>query len=142
MSAFIIRSIYGGTFTFTQTPFFSDVPVSSPFFKYIQKMADLGISAGCAPNLFCPGTTLTRVEASVMLVRAKMKPLFGDAFTFPTTPYFADVPPTDPNFPYVQKMRELGYTAGCTAGVAPNFCPSAPLTREQISTFIVRAFLN
>jgi hypothetical protein len=56
MTALIIRSVYsaltgdGENFTYTQTPWFTDVsndpqsPYYSPFYKYIQKMRDLGIS--------------------------------------------------------------------------------------------------
>ena len=82
------------------------------------------------------------MEASVFVIRGKMKALFGDAFTYPATPYFLDVPATDPSFPYIQKMRELGYTSGCTAPPAANFCPWSTLTRDQISVFLVRGFLN
>lgn len=142
MAAFLIRGIYGDTFSYSVTPYFTDVPATSPFFKYVQKMKDLGITSGCGGALFCPSSTLTRMQASVLLVRAKMKPLFGDAFAYPTTAYFGDVPPTDPSFPFIQKMRELGYTSGCSTGETPNFCPSDPLTREQVAVFIVRGFLN
>lgn len=142
MAAFVIRSIYGENFTYTATPYFTDVPASSPLFKYVQKLKDLGITSGCTATLFCPAYTLNRMEASVFVIRGKMKALFGDAFTYPATPYFLDVPATDPSFPYIQKMRELGYTSGCTAPPAANFCPWSTLTRDQISVFLVRGFLN
>lgn len=29
-------------------------------------------------------------------------------FTYPTTPYFTDVPPSHPFFRFIQKVRELG----------------------------------
>jgi hypothetical protein len=68
-----------------------------------------------------------------------MEALFGDNFTYPTTPVFTDVPATAPQFPFVQKMFEMGITSGC----APNlFCAGNNLTRQEMAVFIVRAFLN
>ena len=108
LATFIIRSMLGDTFTYTPTPYFTDVPASSPFFPYIQKLADLGLTHGCTPTTYCPTGTVPRMDASVLLVRGKLESLFGDKFTYPTTPFFTDVPATLPQFPYVQKMYELG----------------------------------
>jgi hypothetical protein len=44
MAAFIIRAIYGEDFGYTQTPYFTDVPASHGYFKYVQKMKDKGIT--------------------------------------------------------------------------------------------------
>ena len=44
MAAFIIRAIYGEDFSYTQTPYFTDVPESNGYFKYVQKMKDEGIT--------------------------------------------------------------------------------------------------
>lgn len=126
-------------FTYTATPYFTDVPATDPTFPYVQKMRDLGITAGCSATAFCPGDVVTRWEAAVFIVRGKMKALFGDSFAYPATPSFADVAPASSIFPYVQKMFELGITAGCTA---TTFCPNDPITRQQAAVFMVRGFLN
>ena len=44
MAAFIIRAKYGEDFSYTQTPYFTDVPESNGYFKYVQKMKDEGIT--------------------------------------------------------------------------------------------------
>ncbi|MCX8068993.1 MAG: RHS repeat protein [Thermodesulfovibrionales bacterium] len=44
MAAFIIRAKFGENFTFTQTPFFTDVPANHTYFKYVQKMRDENIT--------------------------------------------------------------------------------------------------
>jgi hypothetical protein len=75
----------------------------------------------------------------VLLIRGKLESLFGDNFSYPTTPFFTDVPATSPQFPYVQKMYELGLTTGCTP---TQFCPNNNLTRQEIAVFLTRAFLN
>lgn len=139
LATFIIRSMLGDSFTYTPTPYFTDVPASSPYFPYIQKLADLGLTHGCTPTTYCPLNPVTRMDASVLIVRGKLESLFGDKFTYPTTPVFTDVPATLSQFPYVQKMYELGITTGCTA---TTFCPNNNLTRQEIATFLTRAFLN
>ncbi len=139
MAVFLIHSIYGDTFPFNSTPYFVDVPAADPNFPYIQKLRELGITTGCSATQFCPANTTTRGEVAVFVVRAKLKALFGDTFPYPPTSYFTDVAAADPIFPYVQKLRELGITNGCTVD---SFCKDRTLTREEMSVFLVRAFLN
>jgi hypothetical protein len=139
MAVFLIRSIYGDTFPFNATPYFTDVPASDGNFPYIQKLRELEITTGCGPGTFCPASPTTRGEMAVFVVRTKLKALFGDSFTFPSSAYFTDVPNTDTWFPYVQKLRELGITSGCSA---TEFCRDRPITRAEMSVFLVRAFLN
>jgi hypothetical protein len=139
MAAFVIRSIYGELFTIPGEPYFTDVPQTSPFFKYIQKLREVGITTGCAENRFCPTEPTTRGQMAAFLMRAKLAPLFGANFAAPTTPYFTDVPSTDPFFRHVQKLREMGITTGCTTN---QYCPSDPVTREQMAAFLIRAFFN
>jgi hypothetical protein len=127
-------------FTWTPTPYFTDVPATDPGFPFVQKLRDLGITSGCTATSFCPNDMVPRWEAAVMIVRGKMKALFGDTFTYPPTAFFTDVPAaTSGMFPFVQKMAELGITAGCTA---TQFCPNSAITRIQAAIFIVRGFLN
>ena len=102
-------------------------------------MRDLGITAGCTATTFCPNDKVPRWAAAILLVRAKFKALLGDNFTYPSTPSFADVAPTSPVYPYIQKLYELGITSGCTP---TTFCPDDPITRQQAAVFIVRSFLN
>jgi hypothetical protein len=45
MAVFVVRSVMGGdNFTYTQTPYFSDVLASNLYFPWVQKMQDLGIA--------------------------------------------------------------------------------------------------
>jgi len=139
MAVFLIRALVGNTFTYTMTPYFTDVPATSAYFPYIQKLADLGLTHGCTATTYCPSGFVPRQDAAVLIVRGKMEALFGDTFTYPTTPFFTDVPATSPQFPYIQKMYELGITVGCTA---TTFCPNNNLARQEMAVFLDRAFLN
>jgi hypothetical protein len=141
MAAFVIRSMFGdNNFTYSQNPYFIDVPATHPFFSYIQKMRDLGIvTNGCSPISFCPDQPITRSDSAIFLVRGKIKALLSDTFTYPSAPYFTDVLPGTELFPYVQKLREMGLTSGCTT---TTYCPDRLLKRQEMAVFLVRAFLN
>ncbi|MBL8228820.1 MAG: S-layer homology domain-containing protein [Bryobacterales bacterium] len=139
MAAFVIRSIAGDTFSFPEQPYFTDVPSTHPFFRFIQKMRELNITSGCGMTTYCPDASVTRGEMAVFVIRGKFRALFGDAFSIPSSPYFSDVPAAHPFFRFVQKLRELGITGGCSATA---YCPNSAVTREQMAAFLVRAYLN
>jgi S-layer family protein len=54
----------------------------------------------------------------------------------PGSPTFADVPPSDPGFQYIEALVASGITAGCGGG---NYCPDATLTRRQMAVFLAKA---
>jgi S-layer family protein len=54
----------------------------------------------------------------------------------PGSPTFADVPPSDGAFAFVEALVASGVTAGCGGG---NYCPDAPLTRRQMAVFLSKA---
>jgi hypothetical protein len=49
------------------------------------------------------------------------------------------VPPQHPQFLYIQKLRELGVTLGCTA---TRFCPDGTVTRAEAAAMLARARLG
>ncbi len=138
-AVFLIRAIMGGdNFTYTTSPYFQDVPDTDPNFKHIQKLRDLHITNGCsaAPALFCPELAVTRGMVATLAMRAKFTEQVADqALGNSPTPYFADVPPANAYFTFVQKMKDMGITQGCAP---PNFCPDQPVTRGSIAVFIMR----
>ncbi|MEO8128537.1 MAG: S-layer homology domain-containing protein [Bryobacteraceae bacterium] len=139
LAIFLIRAIYGDYFYINNIPYFTDVPTNHRAFAYIQKLRELGITAGCTTTTFCPDLSSTREQMAAFIVRGKLKELQGDNFNYPPAAYFTDVPAGNFFFPYIQKLRELGITSGCTA---TQYCATADVTREQAAVFIVRAFLN
>lgn len=139
MAVFLIRSLIGDTFQSPATPYFTDVPATHPFFRYIQKLREIGITEGCATNRYCPGEAVTRGQMAAFLIRGKLANVHGEQFPFPTAAYFDDVPASAAFHKYVQKLRELGVTTGCGTR---RFCPDDNITREQMAAFLTRAFLN
>ena len=133
MAVFIIRGLYGDSFGYTQTPYFTDVPPEYEAFSYIQKMKDVGITQNAGTyNIADP---VTRYQMAVFLVRV----LYGDTFDYNPTPYFNDVPASHGAFKYIQKMKDVGITQGCGNG---NFCPDGVVTRDQMAVFLARTFLG
>ncbi len=138
MAVFVVRSVMGGdNFTYTQTPYFTDVPADNLYFPWIQKMQDLGIALPCGTNLFCPDTPVTRGIMAVLIIRGR----YGvpTPTSYPLPPYFTDVLTTHPYFPWIQKMKQLGITSGCSA---TTYCPDDAVTRGEMAVFIMRGEFN
>lgn len=55
----------------------------------------------------------------------------------PENPSFADVPPTDFGYQYIEALKASGITGGCGDGTV--FCPDATLTRRQMAIFLAKA---
>jgi hypothetical protein len=100
-------------------------------------MRELGITVGCTLTEYCPNQPVTRGQMAVFLVRGKLNIIAPTEFTFKATPYFTDVPANDVFFAYIQKMKDLGITVGCTL---TSYCPTDPNTLGQISVFVIRGF--
>ncbi len=139
MAVFVIRSVEGSdNFTYTPLPYFTDVGSDSVYFPFIQRMQDRSIAYLCGATTFCPSAVVTRAIMSQLIIRSRLG-ITGVPTNFPATPYFTDVPSTHPFFPYIQKMRQLGITSGCTA---TTYCPDDPVTRGQMAVFIERGEFN
>jgi hypothetical protein len=81
MAVFLLRTEGGATYTPADcvTPQFNDVPCSSGFSKWINELANRGITSGCnvTPPLFCPATPVTRAQMSVFLTTTFGLVLYG-----------------------------------------------------------------
>ena len=103
----------------------------------VSALTDDGVLAGteCAPGLFCPGDPVPRWLVAVWLVRVvdgqDPKPVRSSRF--------ADVDAGHWWAAHVERLAELGVTAGCASDPA-EFCPDDPVTRAQMATFLSRAF--
>jgi hypothetical protein len=138
MAIFIVRTVMGGdNFTYTETPYFADVPVGAFGFQWIQKLRDLGITSGCSPTLFCPADDVTRAQMAIFMIRAR----YGTAYDFDysASPYYTDVPVTAFGFAWIQRMKQDSITSGCTP---TTYCPSDSIVRSDMATFVMRAGFN
>jgi hypothetical protein len=144
MAIFIVRAVYGSdNFTYSPTPYFTDVTPSTFGFKWIQKLKDLGITTGCTSTTYCPSEVVTRDQMAIFVIRARLGTYIAGptpTFTYPSTPYFTDATAANEfAFPWIQRMRLENVTTGCTA---TTYCPTDPVTREEMATFIMRGAFN
>jgi len=143
MAAFIVRAVLGSeNFSYPNLPYFDDVPQNHPFFKYIQKLRELAITSGCSvtPARYCPDADVSRSQVAIFAIRGKFGSVAANAGLGNTmNPYFTDVAAGSAEFPFIQKMKDLGITSGCTA---TQYCPASPVTRGQTAVFLARLFLT
>jgi hypothetical protein len=101
---------------------------SSAFVEEIMWLTLSGITSGCAPDRFCPTQPVTREQMASFLVRAlDLAPSAVDRFTDDEASFHESD---------INALAASGITGGCATG---RFCPTQPVTREQMASFLVRA---
>ena len=88
-----------------------------------------GITLGCSAERYCPEDPVTREQMAIFLDRALDLPPT-------TTDYFTDDEGRTGEAS-INRLRAAGITSGCTA---TTYCPTANVTREQMASFLARAF--
>jgi hypothetical protein len=96
--------------------------------EMINRLADSGITLGCARRQFCPEDPVTRAELAVFLDRAYQPPAVPDADPF-----------SDDDDHWASKSLErlaaVGVINGCANGLV---CPDDAITRGQTAAFLAR----
>ena len=109
---------------------FDDVDDDAWWAPYTGRLAELGVTTGCAtePLRFCPNRPVTRAQMATFLVRA---------FNLQPGPSagFADTSGTHES--NINAIAAVGITTGCSTG-PPRYCPDKPVTRAQMATFLAR----
>ena len=90
---------------------------------------------GCGPNLYCPTAPATREQMAVFVLRTLDPALNPPACAPPNL--FADVPETSRFCRWIEELANRGVVTGCGGG---NYCPTAHVTREQMSVFLAVTF--
>ena len=111
---------------------FSDVDPGGEWAAHIERLAELGVTLGCAaePARFCPDHTVTRSQVGSFLARAfelgSAEPAgFGDTAG---SVHEANI----------DALYAAGITTGCSTDPLL-FCPRDPTTRAQMASFLNRA---
>jgi hypothetical protein len=116
------------------TPMFTDVPVTSPFCRWIEELANRGVVSGCGASTYCPTAPATREQMAVFVLRTLDPALNPPACG---TPMFGDVPASSPFCPWIEELARRAVVTGCGGG---NYCPTSAVTREQMSVFLTATF--
>jgi hypothetical protein len=124
MATFLTRALSLPT---ALTDHFSD-DEGSPYEDSINRLAEAGITSGCAENAFCPNSSITREQMAAFLTRGYNLPeTTVDFFTDDEGSAFEDL---------INHLAASGITTGCANGL---FCPTAFVLRDQMASFLVRA---
>jgi hypothetical protein len=116
---------------------FSDVPFDFWAWRWVESIAAAGLTSGCTSTPFpryCPDATVDQSEIAVLLLKAKE----GRGYQPPsaTGTVFTDVPLDHWAAPWIEELARRGITSGCGGG---RYCPSAPVTRDQIAVLLLRS---
>lgn len=134
LAAVLLMSLLLGVPAVAQTAlppggtFFDDD--GNPHEGSIEAIAAAGITAGCAPQLFCPSAPVTRAEMAAFLVRAL------DASPAAFAGSFNDVPAGQWYTGFVERVAELGISTGYSDGT---YRPNSPISRGEMAVFLLRA---
>ena len=94
----------------------------------ILRLAELGITGGCEPGLYCPDNAVTRAQMATFLVRALgLDPLESDSF---------DDDNGSTHEANIEALAAAEITLGCGDRA---YCPNDGVNRAQMATFLVRA---
>ena len=114
----------------TTVDFFTD-DAGKVYEDAANRLAQAGLTQGCAPNLYCGDDTITRGEMAAFLSRAENLP---DS----TTDHFVD---DDSSIfqPGIDEVADARITLGCNPPANTNFCRDDNVTRGQMAGFLTRA---
>jgi hypothetical protein len=131
MAAFLVRAL---DLNPTSSDYFTD-DNDSVFESDINRLAAAGITGGCNPpanDRFCPSKRVTRGQMAAFLVRGYgyADDGAGDLFVDDDGSVFeADI----------DRLAVAGITLGCNPPANDRFCPTDPVRRDQMASFLARA---
>ena len=132
MAVWIVRAVDGGDPLPAGESRFADIDPGMWWVDHVEKLADLGITAGCSttPARYCPGDSVSRAQMASFLVRA-----FG-LEAAPSAGFTDTV--GNVHAANVDALAAAGITAGCST-TPPQFCPDSSVNRGQMATLLARA---
>jgi hypothetical protein len=115
---------------------FNDVPATSPFCRWIEELARRGVVSGCGGGAYCPGNPATREQMAVFVLRT-LDPVLNPPACVAGSEMFTDVPASSGFCRWIEELARRAVVSGCGGG---NYCPTATVTREQMSVFLSVTF--
>ena len=133
---------------------FSDVAPTDTFCRHVHYIAGQNVTLGCAASQYCPSGGVNREEMAAFVARSIVAPGGGSSVPLAYGPdpvtgfsyscssanpniHFTDVPVSDTFCKSVHFLWARGVIAGCAA---TQYCPSLPVTRDQMAKFLSNAF--
>jgi hypothetical protein len=131
MAAFLSRALH---LPATNRDFFVDDDASI-FATDIDRLAAAGITRGCNPpknDRYCPDGYVNRGQMAAFLVRGFVfrAGVGSDLFVDDDDSVFEGD---------IDRLGTAGVTKGCNPPANTRYCPGAPVTRDQMASFLARA---
>jgi hypothetical protein len=103
----------------------------SPHEADIERLVELGVTRGCSETTYCPQDSITRGQMAAFVRRYLELPAPGTA-----SPTYTD---TDGHLfsDDIEAITAVGIGFGCSEF---DYCPDAPLTRQEMARFLVGTF--
>ncbi len=116
----------------TTTSRFEDVNPAQWWAAHVERFAQLQITTGCKtePLSYCPYNSVTRAQMASFLKRAYQLPQANNIG-------FTDIQ-GNTHAANINALAAARITTGCNTNPL-NYCPTKPVTRAQMATFIARA---
>jgi hypothetical protein len=115
---------------------FADVPETSAFCRFIEELANRGVTGGCGGGNYCPTQAVTRDTMSVFVLRT-LDPTLNPPACVQGSEMFNDVPFDNPFCRWIEELARRQVVGGCGGGA---YCPTNPVTREQMGVFLAGTF--
>ena len=119
----IVVNATGTTINTTGGPTFSDVPVGSPFYTFVETAVNNGWVSGYGDGTFGPNNKVTRGEAAKIIANA-----FGLTLLNPSSPSFSDVSPSNVFYSYIETLAAAAIITTTEERLSPMRCTYAALT--------------
>jgi S-layer family protein len=113
---------------------FADVPVASPFYRFIETVLHNGVTGGCGTASYCPAAATSREQMPVMVLVAREGATYAPPSCQAGSERFTDVPASSPFCRWIEELARRGAVGGCAQNT---YCPSAPVSREQMAVFVL-----
>ncbi len=117
---------------------FLDVPQGDIFHAYVEKLIRNGVTAGCGGGNYCRNDSVTRAQMAVFLLKSEL----GSGYIPPActgTVFGTCRAPEASSIPGSRTSPGANITGGCGGG---NYCPGDPVTRAQMSVFLLKTELG
>ena len=132
MAVWLVRAIDGRDPDPILKTRFADSPTDRWWTPFVERLAELEITRGCAvdPVRFCPYETVTRAQAASLISRAFPLPETQDIV-------FADVKKSS-HAEAINQVVAAGITGICSEPPA-RYCPGEQVTKAQAAMYMARA---
>ena len=132
MAVWLVRIIDGGDPEPISVSRFADVDAGQWWAAHAERLAELGVTAGCGaePDRYCPDDPVTRAQVASFVKRAfRLDPAVPAGFADTQGNHHEAA---------IDALHDAGITEGCSADPL-QFCPHRATTRIQMAVFLERA---